>query len=128
MNFFGDSLRHQREAQRLSQCELADLSGCPLETLQWFEASHLLPSKIQMEQLSSVERLGLTYESLKQWKQTSLQEQAQEISVQTAGLEKWQCSNRQWDCPCCLWPYTLQCDLRKSHPPASLKPTVTGQV
>lgn len=114
MKSFGDLLKHQRENKRLTQAELAKLCGLPVETIRIIEEKQILPSKIQMEKLSSAEPLELTYETLGQWKAEELEQHWQEVISKTPVDKKWVCTNRRWDCPCCLWPYTLHCEIKET--------------
>lgn len=114
MQTFGDLFKHQRETHRLSQAELAKLAGVPVEAIDQIESGHVLPSKIQMEMLAAVSPLATSYEEMSRWKANELQEHWRKVASKTSVDKKWICPNRKWDCPCCLWPYTLQCGIKNN--------------
>lgn len=111
MPHFGERFKAQRERIRLTQGELSERTGVPVDILQLIEERQVLPSKIQMEQLSGCEALGLDYETLQQWKAEELKDHWQGLSSHGDVDTQWVCPYRKWDCPCCLWPYSLQCQL-----------------
>ena len=95
----GELLKKQRESQNLSESELANLSGISLQWIQEIENSEVLPSKIQIEKLAAVPKLGLGYDTLHQWKTQELQECQQLLNKTISKSEKWQCPYRRWSCP-----------------------------
>jgi len=114
----GELLKKQRESQNLSESELANLSGISLQWIQEIENSEVLPSKIQIEKLAAVPKLGLGYDTLHQWKTQELQECQQLLNKTISKSEKWQCPYRRWSCPACMESNeatTIECDFLKRY-------------
>lgn len=95
MQTFGDLFKHQRETNRLSQAELAKLSGISPDAIDLIESGQVLPSKIQMEKLAAVSPLAISYDEMSRWKAHELQEHWREADSKTSVDKKWICPNRK---------------------------------
>ena len=122
---FAELFKYQRGLQRISLMDLAEQIGLDAAVIQDIEDGKVLPSKIQMEKLAACPKLGLSYETLVEWKESELKNHWRELGLDSTQQEKWICPFRRWDCPCCNFPYSLKCEfataLRPKEPDRQTK-------